>query len=310
MVNGQPGNTQSAFGVRHLFTGQQWYSELGLYDLRNRFYSPDIGRFLQPDPIGFEGDATNLYRYVGNNPVKWSDPSGLFAKQVQIPGITVSAGPVGGVDPFNTLVGEWGTLGEVMQYLGGGDHGRSGGGFRGVGDLAGNGGSTARMEPMPPTTIEQVIVNGWEPFASLPSWVIQVINAPYFGFGATPFLHVASSYGGDRMGGIGGHPFAQLARYNNQHQQEIRNRLRFADAMDQYALAVSKIMAIPVAVPAARYTATYLAFNPHEWGNFGNAFLNIPGDSYAPTTFGGFLGAAWHKAIGIGYDDSGNWHWW
>jgi RHS repeat-associated protein len=65
-------------GVRHLFTGQQWYSELGLYDLRNRFYSPDIGRFLQPDPIGFNGDATNLYRYCGNNPVVRSDANGTF----------------------------------------------------------------------------------------------------------------------------------------------------------------------------------------------------------------------------------------
>src|SRR6202043_4291672 len=27
----------SAYGIRHLFTGQQWYNELGLYDLRNRF---------------------------------------------------------------------------------------------------------------------------------------------------------------------------------------------------------------------------------------------------------------------------------
>jgi RHS repeat-associated protein len=66
-------------GVRHLFTGQQWYSELGLYDLRNRFYSPDIGRFLQPDPIGFRGDRTNLYRHCGNNPVTRWDPSGLQA---------------------------------------------------------------------------------------------------------------------------------------------------------------------------------------------------------------------------------------
>jgi RHS repeat-associated protein len=63
-------------GVRHLFTGQQWYSELGLYDLRNRFYSPDIGRFLQPDPIGFRG-GNNLYRYCGNNPVTRRDPFGL-----------------------------------------------------------------------------------------------------------------------------------------------------------------------------------------------------------------------------------------
>src|SRR5206468_741652 len=67
------------FSVRHLFAGQQWYNEIGLYDLRNRFYSPDIGRFLQPDPIGFDGDATNLYRYCGNNPTTRSDPNGTVA---------------------------------------------------------------------------------------------------------------------------------------------------------------------------------------------------------------------------------------
>jgi RHS repeat-associated protein len=66
----------SNYGVRHLFTGQQWYSELGLYDLRNRYYSPDIGRFLQADPTGFNGDATNLYRYCHNNPLKFTDPTG------------------------------------------------------------------------------------------------------------------------------------------------------------------------------------------------------------------------------------------
>jgi RHS repeat-associated protein len=73
-------NTQlstSNYSIRHLFTGQQWYSELGLYDLRNRFYSPDVGRFLQPDPVGFWGDPSNIYRYVGNNPINRSDPSGL-----------------------------------------------------------------------------------------------------------------------------------------------------------------------------------------------------------------------------------------
>ena len=70
----------------HLFTGQQWYSELGLYDLRNRFYSPDIGRFLQPDPIGFNGDATNLYRYCGNNPLTGSDPMGTDV-------VFIAAGP-------------------------------------------------------------------------------------------------------------------------------------------------------------------------------------------------------------------------
>ena len=71
---------QSGFGVRHLFTGQQWYGEVGLYDLRNRFYSPDLGRFLQPDPIGFRG-GKNLYGYCGNNPVtRWD----LFGLQVSV----------------------------------------------------------------------------------------------------------------------------------------------------------------------------------------------------------------------------------
>jgi RHS repeat-associated protein len=73
-------NTQlstSNYSVRHLFTGQQWYREINLLDLRNRFYSPDIGRFLQADPSGFDGDATNLYRYCLNSPINASDPMGL-----------------------------------------------------------------------------------------------------------------------------------------------------------------------------------------------------------------------------------------
>jgi RHS repeat-associated protein len=74
----------SNYSVRHLFTGQQWYSELGLYDLRNRFYSPDIGRFLQSDPIDFDGDPTNLYRYSGNNPIIYGDPSGLWTFQIGV----------------------------------------------------------------------------------------------------------------------------------------------------------------------------------------------------------------------------------
>ncbi len=77
VFSGDANATLSAYGVRHLYTGQQWYGELGLYDLRNRYYSPEIGRFLQPDPIGFAGDPSNLYRYCGNNPVNLSDPSGM-----------------------------------------------------------------------------------------------------------------------------------------------------------------------------------------------------------------------------------------
>lgn len=34
--------------------------------------------FISKDPIGFNGNDTNLYRYVENNPVSWIDPWGLF----------------------------------------------------------------------------------------------------------------------------------------------------------------------------------------------------------------------------------------
>ena len=87
--------------VRHLFTGQQWYAELGLYDLRNRFYSPDIGRFLQPDPIGFRGDRSNLYRYCGNNPVRRRDPFGLqegIVRRVEVMGNPIGLGPFGSLE--------------------------------------------------------------------------------------------------------------------------------------------------------------------------------------------------------------------
>ena len=85
----------SSLGIRHLFTGQQWYSEIGLYDLRNRFYSPDIGRFQQSDPIGFYGDQSNLYRYCGNNALTRSDRFGLEWTLDGF-GNAVSKGAVGG----------------------------------------------------------------------------------------------------------------------------------------------------------------------------------------------------------------------
>jgi RHS repeat-associated protein len=66
--------TQSAV---FLFTGGRWMPEIGLYDYRNRFMSPDLQRFLQPDPIGFKGDASNIYRYCGNDWANRSDPTGL-----------------------------------------------------------------------------------------------------------------------------------------------------------------------------------------------------------------------------------------
>ena len=80
-ASGNPLPQGSNYNVRDLFTGQRFVTEIGLYDDRNRFMSPDLGRFLQPDPIGFKGDASNLYRYCGNDWANRSDPMGTNGDQ-------------------------------------------------------------------------------------------------------------------------------------------------------------------------------------------------------------------------------------
>ena len=43
-----------------------------------RYYNSSTGRFISEDPIGFGGRDLNLYRYVGNNAIRFIDPSGLI----------------------------------------------------------------------------------------------------------------------------------------------------------------------------------------------------------------------------------------
>ncbi|WP_460149242.1 RHS repeat-associated core domain-containing protein [Pseudomonas sp. S3_E10] len=57
------------------FQGQYFDSESGLHYNRHRYYSPDIGRYLTPDPVKLAG-GINAYQYVPN-PTGWVDPLGL-----------------------------------------------------------------------------------------------------------------------------------------------------------------------------------------------------------------------------------------
>lgn len=65
---------------QHLvWKGLFWNSDYtGLYFVRNRWYDPEGGRFVNEDPAGFAG-GINLYAFGGNDPVNSVDPSGLCA---------------------------------------------------------------------------------------------------------------------------------------------------------------------------------------------------------------------------------------
>ncbi len=73
-VFGQP-SASSSVNNPYLFTARRYDDETDLY-YRARMYNPEIGRFLQPDPIGYD-DGMNMYTYVGNNPASFVDPMGL-----------------------------------------------------------------------------------------------------------------------------------------------------------------------------------------------------------------------------------------
>jgi len=60
------------------FPGQYYDPETGLHYNYFRYYNPQTGRYITPDPIGLEG-GINLFVYVWNNPLNQIDPLGLEA---------------------------------------------------------------------------------------------------------------------------------------------------------------------------------------------------------------------------------------
>jgi RHS repeat-associated protein len=72
---------QKVEGIPNPFTYVGEYGVMddgkGTYYMRMRNYDPNIGRFIIPDPIFINGGSLNLYTYALNNPIKYSDVSGL-----------------------------------------------------------------------------------------------------------------------------------------------------------------------------------------------------------------------------------------
>jgi len=66
------------------FPGQEFDFETGLYHNGFRDYLPEWGRYAESDLIGLRG-GLNTYAFVQENPVKWTDPSGLGPSGTGLP---------------------------------------------------------------------------------------------------------------------------------------------------------------------------------------------------------------------------------
>jgi RHS repeat-associated protein len=76
--------TNASVDTHFAFTGK-FFDDLGDTNLStslshhwNRWYDPQLGRWLSEDPIGFAGGDVNLGRYVGNEATGAVDSNGLF----------------------------------------------------------------------------------------------------------------------------------------------------------------------------------------------------------------------------------------
>ncbi|MFN2624267.1 MAG: RHS repeat-associated core domain-containing protein, partial [Chthoniobacterales bacterium] len=154
-------NASSSVGNHFMFQGREYFSEIGLYDFRHRFYDPGFGHFLQSDPLGFGGGDANLFRYCGGDPVNRRDPFGLVGENTTTkPDPQKRTEGISGAEA--TTEREWVTASEVPTYDRSADNVQRDisaldrvGAATGEGSKGDTGGSVQGTITPPPTYIER-----------------------------------------------------------------------------------------------------------------------------------------------------------
>jgi RHS repeat-associated protein len=93
-------DSKSAFFLPIGFAGGLADTLTGLVRFGWRDYDPTAGRWTAPDPILFDGGQTNLYSYVGSDPINNRDASGLIPYRVT---------PDGDIIKYPVWAREWGS---------------------------------------------------------------------------------------------------------------------------------------------------------------------------------------------------------
>ena len=106
------GSQASTIGMYNSFRYRGYYydTESGLYYLNSRYYDPVACRFINADSSLHENfrDGLNLYVYCGNNPIRYSDPTGeWFGIDDVLLGTTIVV--LGGIALLSVLGVAWAT---------------------------------------------------------------------------------------------------------------------------------------------------------------------------------------------------------
>lgn len=91
----------------HEFLGKVRDDATGLTLVGARWYDETVGRFLSVDPIMDLADPQqwNAYAYANNNPITYSDPTGLWWEALPVSNMVMSSGTVASAGTSNGIAG-------------------------------------------------------------------------------------------------------------------------------------------------------------------------------------------------------------